>query len=535
MKKRIEALDTTPEELDALVEQARVALDEAGYQKLKAAIRTLGYVTTLLEDQQTTLQSLRNLLCQQQTEKTADVLKRAGVNTEKPPTAPKPKAPGHGRHGAKAYRGGHKIHVPHASLKTGDRCPQCERGKIYAQLEPGVLVRLIGRAPIEATVYELEKLRCNLCGEVFTAKAPEGVDEEEKYDVTVGSMIAVLRYGSGFPMHRLERMQTSMGIPLPASVQWEIVCAVAIRITPVFDELVRQAAQGDVLHNDDTSMQVLSLRRDIDDETDESQRTGIFTSGIVSTWESRKIALFFTGRQHAGENLRDILTERTRTLKPPIQMCDALARNLPKMPETLEVIVSHCLAHARRRFVEVTPNFPEACRHVLEALAEVYHYDALAQKHGLSPDDRLLLHQQRSGPVMDELHPWLTAQLEEKKVEPNSGLGGAITYLLKYWNRLTLFLRQAGAPLDNNICERTLKRAILHRKNSLFYKNENGAHVGDLFMSLIHTAELCASNPFEYLNQLQRHTDELKEHPSQWMPWNYRAALKRADARIDSG
>ena len=134
MKKRIEALDTTPEELDALVEQARVALDEAGYQKLKAAIRTLGYVTTLLEDQQTTLQSLRNLLCQQQTEKTADVLKRAGVNTEKPPTAPKPKAPGHGRHGAKAYRGGHKIHVPHASLKTGDRCPQCERGKIYAQL-----------------------------------------------------------------------------------------------------------------------------------------------------------------------------------------------------------------------------------------------------------------------------------------------------------------------------------------------------------------------------------------------------------------
>jgi hypothetical protein len=216
-------------------------------------------------------------------------------------------------------------------------------------------------------------------------------------------------------------------------------------------------------------------------------------------------------------------------------MCDALARNLPKMPEALEVIVSHCLAHARRRFVEVTPNFPEACRHVLEALAEVYHHDALAQKHGLSPDDRLLLHQQRSAPVMDELHLWLTAQLEEKKVEPNSGLGGAITYLLKYWNRLTLFLRQAGAPLDNNICERTLKRAILHRKNSLFYKTENGAYVGDLFMSLIHTAELCESNPFEYLNQLQRHTDELKEHPSQWMPWSYRAALQRADARIDSG
>src|SRR5262249_13334719 len=102
-------------------------------------------------------------------------------------------------------------------------------------------------------------------------KAPDGVNEEEKYDVTVGSMIAVLRYGSGFPMHRLEKMQNSLGVPLPASVQWEIVCAAALRITPVFEELVRLAAQGDVLHNDDTSMQVMALRRDIDNEGDESE------------------------------------------------------------------------------------------------------------------------------------------------------------------------------------------------------------------------------------------------------------------------
>jgi transposase len=537
MNQRIERLDATAEELESLVEKARVALDEAGYEKLLAAIRTLGYVTALLEDQRTSLQSLRNLLCMKQTEKTADVLKRAGIDTGKTPAAPKPRAPGHGRHGAKVYRGAQRVHVPHPALKAGDRCPQCDRGKVYPQREPGVLVRLIGRAPIEATVFELEKLRCNLCGEVFTAQAPEEVSEEEKYDVTVGSMIAILRYGSGFPMHRLEKMQDSLGIPLPASVQWEIVCAMAVRIAPAFGELVYQAAQGDVLHNDDTSMRVLNLRRDIEDEGDESERTGIFTSGIVSTREGRKIALFFTSRQHAGENLRDILAQRATTMmrRPPIQMCDALARNLPKMPQALEVIVGHCLAHARRRFVEVTPNFPEACRHVLEALGEVYHHDELAHKHGSSPDERLRLHQQRSGPVMDQLHVWLVAQLEEKKVEPNSGLGGAIGYLLKYWDRLTLFLREAGAPLDNNLCERSLKKAILHRKNSLFYKTENGAHVGDIFMSLIHTAELCAANPFDYLTQLQRHADALKEHPSQWMPWNYRDTLERAGAAINSG
>src|ERR1051326_7752661 len=120
MNPRIERLDATAEELEALVEKARVALDEAGYQKLRAAIRTLGYVTTLLEDQRTSLQSLRNLLCAKQTEKTAEVLKRAGIDTGKTPAEPKPKAPGHGRHSAKAYRGAQRVHIPHASLKRSE-------------------------------------------------------------------------------------------------------------------------------------------------------------------------------------------------------------------------------------------------------------------------------------------------------------------------------------------------------------------------------------------------------------------------------
>src|SRR5262245_9224028 len=227
MKPKYERLDATPEELEALVEKARPVLDEAGYQKLKAAVRTLSVVTTMLDNQETTLQSLRNLLCSGQTEKTAAVLERAGIRTENTPPPPKPKAPGHGRHAAKAYRGAPTVQVPHASLKSGARCPECQRGKLYPQRDPGVLVRLIGRAPIEATVYELQKLRCNLCGEVFTAKAPDGIGDE-KYDVTVGSMIAILRYGSGFPMHRLEKLEDSLGIPLPASVQWEIVGTIAI-------------------------------------------------------------------------------------------------------------------------------------------------------------------------------------------------------------------------------------------------------------------------------------------------------------------
>jgi hypothetical protein len=147
----------------------------------------------------------------------------------------------------------------------------------------------------------------------------------------------------------------------------------------------------------------------------------------------------------------------------------------------------------------------------------------------MSPEERLRFHQEHSQPLMDKLYGWLETQLAERKAEPNSGLGKAITYLLRHWKGLTLFLRQAGAPVDNNICERALKRAVLHRKNALFYRTLNGAQVGDLFMSLIHTCQLCGVNSFDYLTELQRHARELATNAAEWMPWNYRQHLDRAE------
>jgi hypothetical protein len=394
-----------------------------------------------------------------------------------------------------------------------------------------VLVRVAGQPPLAATIYELQKLRCGLCGQVFTAPPPAEAGEQ-KYDATAGSMIALLKYGSGLPFNRLEGLQGHLEIPLPASTQWEVVEAVAAALAPAFDELIRQAAQGDVLHNDDTTVKILALMGQrgppapavdaVDEANGAGHRTGLFTSGVVALCDGHRVALFFSGRQHAGENLADVLKHRAAELPPPIQMCDALSRNLPG---ELQTILAHCLAHARRQFVEVYDRFPEPCRFLLEALAVVYRNDAEARKGQLSAEARLRFHQEASRPTMDQLHDWLKLQLDDKLTEPNSALGGAIGYMLRHWDKLTLFLRQAGAPLDNNVCERALKKAILHRKNALFYKTQNGARVGDLFMSLIYTCQLNAVNPFDYLTQLQWHADQVASGPEAWMPWNYRAAL----------
>jgi len=500
-------VDVNLEELDQIIERGTQApLSELESEKLKSALHALAGM----------------LAKPRTTEKTKNVLEQPETPTpENDSESPSDKTPGHGRNGSSSYTGAQKVAVPHPELHAGDSCPGCEKGKVYPQKESRTLVRIVGQAPLAATVYELDRLRCNLCGEVFTAQEPEGVGPE-KYDETTAAMIALLKYGSGMPFYRLEKLEHLLGVPLPASTQWEIVEEAAEVIQAALNELIRQAAQGEVLHNDDTSMRVLRLAREPSDD-----RTGVFTSGIVSTKQERKIALYFTGRQHAGENLRDVLQHRAKELGRPIQMCDALSRNTPKLSDGAEILLANCLAHGRRQFVEVAANFPEECRYVLETLGNVYKYDAEARAEKLTLAERLEFHQQHSGPVMRQLQQWLEAQFALKRVEPNSGLGKAITYLLRHWKGLTAFLREAGAPLDNNLCERALKRAVLHRKNALFYRTLHGAEAGDLFMSLIHTCELSNANPFDYLTELQKHPTELASNPSAWMPWNYAETLAR--------
>jgi hypothetical protein len=343
-------------------------------------------------------------------------------------------------------------------------------------------------------------------------------------------MIAVLRYGAGLPHFRLEGLQASLYIPLPDATQWDIVAKAAPSPRAVFEELIRQAAQAPLLHSDDTPMKVLSLMK----ERAKAEAGGvkpvakaINTSGIVAVLQDdankqRKVVLFFTGHAHAGKNMERVLAHRAAELQPAMQMCDALAANVAGEFTT---ILANCLAHGRRQVTDVAEQFPEAARHVVEALAEVYKHDAQCRRQAYSPEQRLSFHRQHSQPVMEDLHTWITGQIQGKHVEPNSGLGKALNYLTKHWSELTLFLRKVGAPLDNNVCEQVLKRAILHRKGSLFYKTVRGAEVGDIYMSLIQTCRQCDVNPFDYLNALQHHTQDVIAAPAQWLPWNFRERL----------
>ena len=315
-------------------------LREEDYETTKTVLLSYVELVGLLKDKNTSIARLRKLLFGLKTEKTAEVL--AGItSTESPPSAedpagepsdknsseqsepPSPRK-GHGRNGADAYVGAEKIDVSHESLQPGDDCPHCEKGTLYDTGRPRVLVRLTGQAPVGAAVIRLQQLRCNLCGKLYTAKPPEGVGPK-KYDATAGSMIALLKYGNGLPMNRLQGLQGSLGIPLPASTQWDILFSQAQHLQPAYEELLQWAAEGDVQYNDDTTVRILehmgerarrqalaSASSEDPGQKNDKPRTGLFTSGIVSTRAGWRIALFFSGRRHAGENLKEVLSRRAQ-------------------------------------------------------------------------------------------------------------------------------------------------------------------------------------------------------------------------------
>ena len=521
-------------------------LTSADREKLMAAVETLGFLTQALENKNVSLARMRKMLFGASTEKLSQVCGQsepaasdestnkenetsdasAESNSETPSAdQEKTKRKGHGQLSADAYPGAERISVHHASLCPGDNCPLCHAGNLYKLNVPARLVRLRGQAPIIGKIWELDRLRCNTCGEVFTAQAPDEVGKD-KYDASASAMVALCKYGEGLPFYRLAGLEQGMGIPLPPATQWQMLTDRIDAPKAVHRELIRMAAQAQVLHNDDTGAKILALMKHNkatkDDSPKSDERTGIFTTGIVALKDDNRIALYFTGNQHAGENLADVLRLRPTTLGAPIHMCDALSRNIPK---DFKTILVNCLTHCRRNFVDVFDNFPEECRHVLEVLRDVYRNDEIARERKLSPEQRLAWHQAESAQLMDGLEQWLESQLSDKKVEPNGGLGQAIKYMQKHWHALTQFLRVAGAPLDNNICERILKKAILHRKNAYFFKTQRGAEVSDIFMSLIHTAELCRASPFDYLCLLMAHAERVLACPADWLPWNYQLAL----------
>lgn len=443
-----------------------------------------------------------------------------------PAESPKTPLPGHGRRPSDSWENAKEVEHCHDCLKTGQICPKCNQGKLYTYKKPAVFARIVGQSPLGIEVHSCERLRCNRCGELFTAPVPQDVNEFPASTPEANAVAAVTKYQAATPFNRFANVLKGYGVPLPRSRLYSMSASVAENANPIFIALCKFGAQGELFQNDDTKVLVQALIKENKDAEQAGvvlERKGMFTSSIIAQVKEHRIFLYFTGRNHAGENLRNILNQRATGLPPPTQVSDRSTSNEAK---GFEVDDGGCLDHGRREFYDIRHFFPTSCGYVLKELKTVYRADVIAKKQNLSPAERLELHQKLSLPVMERIKKWGETQLDEKLVESNGPLGKAIKYFLNHYPSLTLFTRKENVPISNAACEQSLKTPIAIRKMAYFYKTIESALVASILLSLIQTCIYIRENVFDYFVSIQKHSSDVRKNPEEWFPWNFRNRLK---------
>lgn len=469
-----------------------------------------------------------------------------GENRPDKALVPKDLPKGHGHRSADDFKNAFILKIALDHLKERDPCPKCPKGILY-RYPPGSILSLVGETPIQALCVKLDALRCGRCGTIFKATLPKLLATQSRAMPEAKALVGIFKYKGGMPFYRFDMLQDIFGTRISKSELWEMTADVADSAIPIYSELCKEASKAEVVLVDDTHMIVLDLlqenkrnqglKEERTKSTDKSKkankeedRTGMFTTAILTEGLKHNITAYFTGRRHAGENLDKLLDERPRGLPVPIEGCDALTRNKPKNHETQQAF---CNSHNRRHFFDLLPLWPKEAMHVLELYSGVFYNEKIALERKMSKEDKLKYHQEHSAPIMTDIKKYCDDMLKSKKIEPNDVFGKSITYQNKHWDGLTLFLRTAGAPLTTNSVERSLKSAIRNRKNSLFYKTEWGALVGDIHHTIIETCIQNDVNPKDYLVACQICSEEVRKNPHLWLPWNFTNNLSYIETKTE--
>ena len=541
MDKDQDITSSQPDEIRSLITRIKQRnLNERDWLLIERVLDTFLSFITLIENKNATVKRLRRMLfgprraarvgsgdpSSQEGDNASDDSSTLSAQQPTPTAGIKSEAQrkGHGRRAAKDYTGAELSVCQHHDLKVGDGCPHpCCTGHLYDTKDPSRPIRFIGHPLVTAEVYEQQVLRCSACCDRFTAPLPEGVSEQ-KWDASADVALVMSRYSSAVPFNRTQQLQQMYGVPLSSSTQFERCERVADALLPIYREMIEEASGCELIHADDTPVRILSLIKE-NEQLKKNERRAVQTTGMVGIDEAYRIALYVSGRRHAGENIKELLKSRLAGLGLLKQVGDAAARNQINDTETIFIC---CWAHARRRFIDIESSAPQICAYVLEEIGELFKHER--ETSGMTPDERLRYHQQRSGPVLSRLYEYIEEQLQEGGVEPNSAVAKALKYLENNRECLTVFLQIAGVPLDNNAAERSLRKVVLLRKNSLFFKTEHGASIGDLLLSVIETCRLNGVNAWAYLVDAVKNRSEVRKNPTRWLPWNYERGAPLVEA-----
>jgi len=448
------------------------------------------------------------------------------------------KSKGHGRNGAAAFTNAkHFFHALTAGI-IGSLCAACGIGRMTRHREQ-ISIRIVGQPMFGAELHHAEQGRCRICGRVCRATLPpgiqEGIGKAVTYHWSACAMLIVLHYFSGLPFKRLDSLHKSWGIPFADANQWEVASGTMQLLAPMIKALVRFAIENILtLRMDDTGSMILEIKRQITAElaaakafgiSEDSVRTGINASGFFIETPAATILLYYTGRHHAGEMLRELLKYRLPGSDNFIKVTDGASKNFGG--ENADMMVEGvCNVHAFLKFYDIKTQFPGEYAVVGKAYNKIYETEQIARERNLSSEERLLFHQEHSRSWMDKIKKMCEEKVTSRLVEPRSPLWEGVHFFITQWPRLTKFLEVPGVPLDTNVCEQSLIAPVRYLAVSYNYHTEKGAEVGDQGMSLVATARANGVEPVAWLTDCLENHENLAKNPEKYFPWVYRDRIK---------
>lgn len=527
----------SPAQLDALIDRIKqaqehqLALSPEDLQLILNSLLSLITMQHELASQSITVKKLRKLAgIVNADERLSKLLGQANSETESAPSElakhkknrSKPAKP---RTKSKPHQ---PVTIEHHKLCEAQKnmiCMACGIGTLR-RYHPAEFIRISAHSPYEVTKHVLERLRCNHCGEYYTATltGPAAQDGpiEQKYGYSARALMAINKYHMGAPFNRQTGLQELLHVPISASTIYDQCESLAGHLVSVLAHLELLTASSRLIQYDDTHNRILNQThcQKPDRKTGQlKDRTGTYTTGVIATLKNdQEVVLFNTGIGHAGEYIDQLMKRRDGPEPPLITMTDALSRNKVYATDT---VAAFCNAHARREFVDLLEIFPEPVNWILARYQIIWQNEEHAKT--LSQSERLSYHQEHSLPVMLEIQSKCTNDLQTEEVEANSNLGKAMKYFLNHFKALTQFCCVQGVPLDNNRTEGMLKIVIRNRKNAYFYKTPKGAEVSDIITSILATCLVNNVNAFDYLCYVQRNHDAAAVRPEDFLPWNYRS------------
>ncbi len=439
---------------------------------------------------------------------------------KKPPNQEHP-----GKSSVDDYAQARKCHHYHPELKPGDPCPSCLKGRLYEE-RPRRQLLFEGGPPISPVAHISHDLRCNFCKEIFPAQPSDeakvdGLGCEDRFGYSAIAMIVVLRYFSQLPWYRNCRVHDMVGINLAPSSQYDQCEKLANALQPLDKLSQLLASQASLFMVDDTSGKILSKRQAVVAKRATGElalRDGCHSSvAIAFLEEGTPLIRIKTDIIHAGEWMDELLKDRPRGLAPPKVMWDRLSSNTVGVIPIIDVA---CNQHARQNFKECCLDAPKLIMPILALFKEMFRQDSLTG--AMDPQTRLAHHQEFSQPIFTEIVTRCQSMLDEKKVLPNSNIGRACNYMINHKEALSGFLRYEGAPISNNLVERTILYLVILRKNVHFYKTLLGARVADIILSTGLSAFYLGINVFHYFRLILAHQDEVAANPADWLPWRFR-------------